>query len=495
MIPQINLKKLIKRERIIQMIPGLMLWGSIIILFVLSFTYPILVIYLVIFYIVLFIYQSITMLRLVFRASKKIDSIKTTDWIEKLEREFGDTWQEYYQTLIIPIANEDINILKHTIESAKNIIYPKEKKILILATEKKFPNGNKISKILKEEYKDYFGKIIITIHSLKDGEIAGKASNENFAARFFYKSIKEENIDPKKVIVTSNDSDYRHEKHYFAYLTYEYLKTDNGYNKIFQPIPMFYNNIWKVPIFSRIIATFAAQWQMAITFKPERFMNFSCYAVNLEALSNAGFWDTNIIPEDERLFWKFIIAYGEDTKVIPLYIPVYGDAVLAKTYWQSIKEQYKQLRRWAWGASELTFSIPNISKHKSLSPYKKFQLLFEQLRNIYERAMAPIIITFGDLIPELNPHYQKLTLSYTIPSLLARIMTVLTIFVVLLLYFEAKFAPVKSEKTIFKKAFSYASWITYPIVSIILSSIPAIDAQTRMFFGKGIQYTPTSKKT
>ena len=476
------------------MIPGFMLWGSIAILFTLSFTYPTLVIYFVIFYIIFFIYQSITMLFLVFRASKKIDVIKTTDWIEKLEKDFPNKWKNYYQTLMIPMANEDIDVLKPTMEAAKNIIYPKDKKFLILATEKKFPNGKKIAETLEKEYKDYFGKIIITVHTLEKGEIPGKASNENFAARKFYAILQSENIDHKKVIITSNDADYRHEKHYFAYLTYEYLNTQNGYTKIFQPIPMFYNNIWKVPIFSRIIATFAAQWQMAITFKPDRFMNFSCYAINLSALANAGFWDTHIIPEDERLYWKFIIAYGEDAKVIPLHIPVYGDAVMATTYWKSIKEQYKQLRRWAWGASELTFSLPNISKHKKLSFYKKFHLIFEQLRNIYERAMAPIIITFGDLIPELNPHYQKLTLSYTIPSLLARIMTVLTIFVILLLYFEAKFAPIKSEKSALKKTFSYLGWVTYPIVSIVLSSIPAIDAQTRMFFGKGIQYTPTTKK-
>ena len=494
MIPNKKLKKILRRERLIQMIPGFMLWGSIIILFILSFTLPILVIYLVIFYIMLFIYQSITMLRLVFKASKKIDEIKTTDWIEKLEKKFPGIWNEYYQTLLIPIANEDINVLNSTIEATKNIIYPTEKKILILATEKKFPSGKIIAEKLKNDYQDYFGKIIITTHKLVEGEIAGKASNENSAARKFYKMMEEEQIDTNKIIVTSNDTDYHHERHYFAYLTYTYLSTENAYSKIYQPIPMFYNNIWKVPIFSRIIATFAAQWQMAITFKPDRFVNFSCYAINLEALSNAGFWDTNIIPEDERLFWRFIIAYGEDASVIPLHIPVYGDAVLATTYWTSIKEQYKQLRRWAWGASELSFSLPNISKHKKLSLYKKFHLLFEQLRNIYERAMAPIIITFGDLIPELNPHYQKLTLSYTIPTLLAQIMTVLTIFVILLLYFESKFAPIKNEKTTIKKAFSYLGWVTYPIVSILLSSIPAIDAQTRMLFGKNIQYTPTEKK-
>jgi hypothetical protein len=234
---------------------------------------------------------------------------------------------------------------------------------------------------------------------------------------------------------------------------------------------------------------------MAITFKPERFMNFSVYAIPLSTLSNIGYWDTHIIPEDERLFWKLTIKFGDDSKIVPLFIPVYGDAILSDTYWKSIKEQYKQLRRWAWGASEMTFSIPNVINHKTLSKSKKFHLLSQQLRNSFERSMAPIIITFGDLIPELNNHYQKLSLSYTIPSFISRLMTVSTLLVIVILFFEAKFAPKRGDKRVLKNAFSYLSWIIYPLVSIIFSSIPAIDAQTRLLFGKKIQYTPTSKKT
>ncbi len=209
----------------------------------------------------------------------------------------------------------------------------------------------------------------------------------------------------------------------------------------------------------------------------------------------SGFWDPDVIPEDERLYWKATLQFGNDTKVIPLFVPVYGDAVLAETYWKSLKEQYKQLRRWAWGASEMAFSIPNVMKNKKISRYRKFTLIFQQIRNSFERAIAPIIITFGDLIPELNYHYQKTTLSYTIPTIVSRFLTITTILVIVILIFELKMAPEKTHKNPLNNAFSYLTWITYPIVSIIFSAIPAIDAQTRLLIGRDITYTPTIKKT
>ncbi len=491
----ISIKRLKRRDRLYQMIPGLMLWSGIAIMFILSFTYPTILIYLVIFYITYFVYQSMSTLILVFKASKKISNVKSTNWEKKLTEEFGSAWKDYYQALLIPIANEGEDIVHPTVEAASKITYPKNRKIIIFATEKKYENGAKIAEKLKREYSQSFGKVIICTHTLKEGEIPGKASNENYAAREVYDILTKDNIDTNKVILTSNDADYRHEKKYFSYLTYAYLKTENNRSTIFQPIPIFYNNIWKVSIVSRIIATFAAQWQMAITFKPERFINFSCYALNLESLRQIGYWDANIIPEDERLFWKAIIAFGDDTQVIPLYIPVYGDAVLTDTFWGSIKEQYKQLRRWAWGASEMSFSIPNVVTHKKISRSRKFSLIFQQLRNSFERAMTPIIITFGDILPLLNSHFQKLSLSYTIPTFISRLMTITTLAIIIILVFEAKLAPHKNDKNILKRSFSYMGWITYPLVSIIFSSIPAIDAQTRLLLGKNIQYVPTVKKT
>ncbi len=483
------------RTRLLKMIPGTILWGSIVLIFILSFTIPIVVIYLVIFYILYFIYQALNIMYLVYKANKRIDQVKKINWEEKLNTEFKDIWKEYYEILLIPVANESKDIIDPTIQATNNIIYPNDKKIILFATEKKFPNGKEIGEEYKKEIKDKYYDFIITEHTVIEGEIPGKASNENFAARELYKIFKERGLDPKKAIITSSDADYRHNKNYFLYLTYTYLSEENRDKTIYQPIPIFYNNIWKVPIASRIIATFSAQWQMALTFKPERLMNFSCYAINFESLKKSGFWDPDVIPEDERLYWKATLQFGNDTKVIPLFVPVYGDAVLAETYWKSLKEQYKQLRRWAWGASEMAFSIPNVMKNKKISRYRKFTLIFQQIRNSFERAIAPIIITFGDLIPELNYHYQKTTLSYTIPTIVSRFLTITTILVIVILIFELKMAPEKTHKNPLNNAFSYLTWITYPIVSIIFSAIPAIDAQTRLLIGRDITYTPTIKKT
>ncbi|MBZ9572994.1 hypothetical protein KJA17_02350, partial [Patescibacteria group bacterium] len=66
-----------------------------------------------------------------FRQMKKNLKI---NWQKKIERLF---WKNIYQLVILPIYKEDWEIVKETLESLKNSIYPKKRMIVVLAQEER----------------------------------------------------------------------------------------------------------------------------------------------------------------------------------------------------------------------------------------------------------------------------------------------------------------------------------------------------------------------
>jgi len=57
------------------------------------------------------------------------------------------------------------------------------------------------------------------------------------------------------VIITDLDSDFRVHRQYFAYVTCLYVQDPRRLECLFQPIPMFHNNLWRVPFAVRIMAS------------------------------------------------------------------------------------------------------------------------------------------------------------------------------------------------------------------------------------------------
>ncbi len=483
-------------KRLVEMIPGLITWGFVLIMILMSFIAPIAVAYIVVFYCIYFVYEAISLVILMMISSRKVKRVMDTNWIEELDKLHEDIdWHDIYQAIMIPYANEGIEVLRPTIQCIVDGNYPKERKLLLLATEERLEKGYEIAQQLKEEFKEHFLDIIITRHRIVAGEIIGKASNENYAAQELYKYIMEHEIDPKHVLVTSCDSDGRQHAQYMARLTYCFLTEPDREKRIYQPLLMFFNNIWQVSFISRMIATFSIQWQLGIALKPHRSQNFAIYALCLDTLHKVNYWSPDIIPEDERIFWETIMYYGKDLKIVHLYIPISLDAVKAKGYIRSLKEQYVQIRRWAWGASEISYSLPNISKNKKIPFSLKVLYISQQIRKSFEWALTPFILFFGLSLPSaLNPAFSRNILSYSLPAIISKILTATTVLMLSVFYIEALFAPKKpAEWSYFRRGFSLLQWISFPFVSILFSGIPALEAQTRLIIGKPIQYVVTEK--
>lgn len=128
-------------------------------------------------------------------------------------------------------------------------------------------------------------------------------------------------------------------------------------------------------------------------------VTFSSHSEPFATLVNVDFWPVNMISEDSIIYWKCFAFYNGDYQVTPIYLPISLDAVLAKTYWQTIKNQYFQKRRWAYGIENFPIIMRAIWKNKSIKLSRKLHIAFEMLEGHHSWATAPFILAFLGWMP------------------------------------------------------------------------------------------------
>jgi hypothetical protein len=250
----------------------------------------------------------------------------------------------------------------------------------------------------------------------------------------------------------------------------------------FQPIPMFTNNIWDAPAPMRVIATGNSYWMLIQGLRQHMLRNFSAHAQPLHALIETDFWSTRTIVEDGHQFWRSYFAFDGKHEVIPIFLPIYQDAVLADGYRKTLKAQFIQLRRWAWGASDISyvakfgfFTKNKIPKHDVVF---KFLRLFE---GHISWATSPLLLAFGAIIPWV--FNQSDFLANQLPQVASRMQTLAMVGIFVSLFFSFKILPPKPER--YKRhrtIFMVLQWVLLPITTICYSSFAALNSQTRLMF-------------
>jgi len=442
------MKKLIKNnkkifDRIVDASPGFMVISIITLMIVLSIYSPEWVAYLVTAYILFYATESAKVGFFSWRGLKKIQENEETDWLKNLNDKYGSELKGHYQAVIIPFVREPESILKPTLENLRDQNFPNKNTIIALAPEEAFPVGEELAIKMKKEFQKDFKELYIYPHTLVEGEMKGKAANENNAARMLYKDLTAKGIDPKNVQVTSLDSDMKPDRNYLALVTYKFFEEGaDRFRRIYQPIPVNLTKAWGAIPPARIIASFGLQFFTALMQMPGRLINYSVYNASLYTIKDVNFWSPDVIPEDERFYWQAFFKYGNKVKVVPMFIPVYGDVVVGDTIWDAVKQQYSQIRRWAWGASEIKYYMYNAIMHSEISLWTRSVKAFQRYRTHLEWVMVPIIITFGNLLPLiLSEEYRKTPLAYTIPAFSSRVLTIMLFLFIMLIIIDNYLAP------------------------------------------------------
>ena len=128
--------------------------------------------------------------------------------------------------------------------------------------------------------------------------------------------------------------------------------TPNRQQCSFQPICLFNNNLWDVPAPMRVAATSNSFWNVVSSMRPTTLKNFASHSQGLYPLEEMGFWSKRTIVEDGHQYWRSYFFFDGNYEVVPLRMGIGQDAVLSSTYRKTLKAQFVQMRRWAYGASD-----------------------------------------------------------------------------------------------------------------------------------------------
>ena len=421
-----------------------------------------------------------------------------TDWTERLKKVPNS--RHIYHLIILPMVREDWAVVKDTLECLKNTEYPKENMIVVLAQEERVKeHAQKIAQLAKEHYGQAFGDFLVTLHpSDTVGEVIGKGSNAAFAGGEAKKLLDRKGIPYDKVIVSTFDIDTKVFPHYLSCVTYNFLTCSRPHRSSFQPIPIYHNNVWEAPAFTRVIASSNSFWQMMQQERPEQLVTYSSHSMPATVFYEVGY-PKNVVSDDSRIFWKAFLKYDGDYRVVPLYYPVSMDVLVAESFWKTCVNQYKQQRRWAWGCIEIPYFLFGFWKNRKISWRKKVFSTIVALEGFWAWACASILILVLGWLPLLlgGNDFKASVLSYNLPRLTSVIMGFAMVGIFISAFTGVLFLPARPKGVSRFRYFSlFLQWLLLPITLIVFGSIPAIEAQVRLMLGKymGFWVTPKIRK-
>lgn len=510
-----------KIYRILEIFPGFLSIFTLFILVILSYFKPVWVAYFIIAFDVYWLLLVVYMAIFLITAYCKLKKGLRTDWsgkcqalsADQLDKDIpsdslarqGVAWNDLWQLIILPTYRESVEIISDCLNSLITDGFPAERMIVAITMEERagLEEAKARAEIIKAKFASRFGHFVVTFHPDNlAGELKGKGANQAWCA----KEVKREIIDAlgldyDKILVSVFDIDTVVKAGYFFALTYKFLTVSDPYHASYQPIPVYHNNIWNAPFFSRVAASSNTFWQMIMQVRQESLVTYSSHSMTWRALMEIGFWSTKNVSEDSRIFWHCLMYYHGHYRVEPINFEVSMDVTHDQSLWQTAKSLYKQQRRWAWGGENipyLMFNAKKLWKSQDLDKGRIIGHVFVQIYGFHAWATNALIIAVVGWMPMLlgGNRFNSTVLSGNLPFITQNLMNFAMIGLILSAVLSALLLPKRPKKyTFWKNIKMIAEWVFVPVTIVVFGAIPCLEAQIRLMFGKymGFWVTPKSR--
>jgi len=406
---------------------------------------------------------------------------------------------DIYQLVIIPVARETPDIIEPGIKSLIDGKFPPERIVVFIALEERADEEVKrgIAQIHKS-YEAKFLKFAVSIHpSDLPGEAKVKGANATFAAREAEVYLTKNKIPYENVICSCFDADTVVSEDYLSCLTYHYLITPNRTRASYQPIPVYNNNIWEAPGFARVLDIGSSFFQLIEATNPEKLVTFSSHSMSFKALVETDYWPVDIISDDSAIYWKAFIHFNGDYRVIPMYVTLSMDVTEAETWWRTVINVYKQKRRWAWGVENFPIVMRAFLKAEKIPVLTKIKLGLKLLEGHISWTTWPFLLSIIGWLPAIfaTRYYTHSMFYYTEPRIAGTIFTLASFGLITCIILSILLLPKRKVKHNILRRIGHAfEWLLVPPISVFLSALPALDAQTRLMLGKYMEFWVTVKK-
>jgi uncharacterized membrane protein (DUF485 family) len=180
-----------------------------------------------------------------------------------------------------------------------------------------------------------------------------------------------------------------------------------------------------------------------------------------------------------------------------MYIPVSMDTVSDRSFKKSVINLYKQQRRWAWGVEHIPFLLWHFPKHPEISLRNRIHRIFMQWEGKFSWCTTSIFILVFGRLPLLvaGDEVRQTVLFQNTPHILEWLMIISMGGIVFSIILSTKLLP-RPPHSVKKHAwiFMFLQWILVPVSMIFFSALPALDATTRLLFGRYLGFNVSQKK-
>ena len=533
---EIPLKKRTRLYRFFEMVPAILSYGMILLLVVLSLISPIAAAVYLLLIIITMLVKAVGIATHTIGGRNRLDGAQKVNWHERFLR-LEDPVKNYekeknayssgfgfevhkenlrliaadpdafpkpsslYHAVIIAAYNESYEVLEPTIQTVVDTTFDNDKLILVLAYEERGGAGiEETAHRLQEK----FGGIFKALHLVKHpkdlpDEVVGKGGNITYAGFFLKDWLQKQGIAYRDVIVTTLDSDNKPHATYFDYVAYEYIVHEDRKHLSYQPISLFLNNIWDAPAPMRVVATGNSFWNIISSMRPHTLRNFASHSQPMDALVEMDFWSKRSIVEDGHQYWRSYFYFGGNYSVTPIYVPIYQDAVLSDTYKKTLKAQFIQLRRWAYGASDIPYVATRIfTKHRNVPFGPSFARLLRLIDGHVTLASIAILVAVGGWVPLLiNSEAARDISAHQLPEVISGVQRIAMIGLFITVFLGFKMLPPRPARYKRRRTlWMLLQWFLMPVTAIVYSAMAAFNAQTHLLLGKYLdKFDVTEKAT
>jgi len=526
---EIPIGKRTKKYRFFEMLPGILTWSILALPVVLSIIDPSsrLAAIFILFFMMSWFYRAVAMAFRMLQGYNRLQESNKNNWqswlgdistakesvkrlqarkkLSRSEKVHLENLQHYLvdptihdmrpedllHLIIVPMWKESYEVIAPTIDSIINSRYDSKRVILVMAYEKRGGEEPKQTAhdLIKHYGKHFYATDVIEHPDNLPNEVIGKGGNITWAARQYVPKLLKTGISPEHVIVTSLDADNRVHRDYLAHVAYAYILTKDRKHRSYQPLALYTNNIWDVPAPMRVMAVGNTFFTIMQSVRPHMLRNFSSHAQSLDALIETDYWSVRTVVEDGHQFWRSYFAFGGNHHVVPIYSPTYQDAVLSDKYTQTLRAQFTQVQRWAYGASDIAY-IANLGlrrKQDRVVPLWDMILKFFRLLDTHVSwGTVSLLLLLAARIPLfIGPNADKSIVAHQLPIIASYAQTLAMTGLFISIFLSMRLLPPRPER--YKRhrtVFMVLQWVLLPVTSILYGTLAALNSQTRLLIGK-----------
>lgn len=483
--------------RFLEIVPGVAAWATLIGIVWASIYASFFAAYFIIAFAIYWVLKTIFLSYHVRYNYKRLKHHMELDWSQLIKR---FRCNDFYHLVVFPYYQEPQEVLEGAMKGLVAAKYDPKKLIVVLAAEERAGKESvDLAHQMQQTYGEQFGHFLVTVHPDDiPGEIAGKGSNVHHALH----EVRAQVIDPagityKDILTSIFDIDTVIYPDYFNCLLWHFMTAEQPYKSAFQPVPLFTNNLWEASAVSRVMAMSSTFWQMIMQERPDKAATFSSHSVSFQALYEIGYGQANVVSEDSRIYWNLLLANDGNFDVVSLSYPIAMDATAAPTMWGTIKNIYKQHRRWTYGVENWCYLIYHFTKNKNIPLAKRMSIALLQGEGYWSLVTNPIMLFILGWAPIFlgTREFHVTVLSYELPIIVRNLLVVAMGGLVVSSIISLSLTPPRPEGY---SRFTYIvmalQWIMVPITMIVFSAIPGLDAQTRLMLGRYMGFWVTPKR-